>query len=75
MREVRWSDNGDLVALICETQFYTLRFSPEAVEEFYESAQEADEDGIEEAFELLNEVQERVRTGGRCFCPFFRLVY
>lgn len=63
VREVRWSDNGDLVALICETQFYTLRFSPEAVEQFFESGEEADEDGIEDAFELLNEVQERVRTG------------
>ena len=63
VREVRWSDNGDLVALICETQFYTLRFNPEAVEQFYEANEEPDEDGIEDAFELLNEVQERVRTG------------
>lgn len=69
MREVRWSDNGDLVALICEAQFYTLRYCPEAVEQFNESGEEADEDGIEDAFELLNEVQERVRTGKACLAP------
>ena len=63
VREVRWSENGSLVALICETQFYTLRFDPEAVEQFYESGEDPGEDGIEDAFELLNEVQERVRTG------------
>ena len=60
---MRWSDNGDLVALVCENAFYTLRFSPEAVDEFLATGQEPDEDGIEDAFELLNEVQERVRTG------------
>ena len=63
VREVRWSDNGDLVALVCENAFYTLRFSQEAVDEFLATGQEPDEDGIEDAFELLNEVQERVRTG------------
>lgn len=63
VREVRWSDNGDLVALICDSAFYTLRFSPDAVDEFFATGQEPDEDGIEDAFELLNEVQERVRTG------------
>ena len=70
VKEVKWSDNGELVALITDTAFYTLQFSQEAVNEYLESGQEIDEDGIEEAFELLNEIQDRVRTGLSLLCPF-----
>lgn len=40
------------------------------VDEFIEAGKEVDEDGIEDAFELLTEVNERVRSGlwvGDCF--------
>ena len=66
---MKWSDNGELVALITDTAFYTLQFSQEAVNEYLESGQEIDEDGIEEAFELLNEIQDRVRTGMTLLYP------
>ena len=66
VRDVKWSDNGELVALVSEASFYVLRYSREAVDAFLESGRTADEDGIEEAFDMLNEVSERVRTGVPC---------
>jgi len=65
VRDVRWSDSGELVALIGEASFYVLRFRREAVDDWLASGGEPDDDGVQDAFELLNEVSERVRTGAR----------
>ncbi len=63
VRDVRWSDSGELVALISKSSFYILRLDSQAVDSFLASGAEAEDDGLEDAFELLNEVSERVRTG------------
>ena len=73
VRDVRWSDSGELVALIGEASFYVLRFSREAVDAWLAGGGAPDDDGVQDAFELLNEVSERVRTGapapaGRSAC-------
>lgn len=65
VREVHWSDSGELVAILSEQSFYVLRFVRDVVDAFIESGQEVDEDGIDDAFDLLNEVSENVQTGGR----------
>jgi len=42
----------------------------DVVSSYLESGNQADEQGVEEAFELLHEINERVRTGiwvGDCF--------
>ena len=70
VRDIRWSDSGELVALISESSFYILRLDSEAVDSFLASGAEAEDDGLEDAFELLNEVSERVRTGKSCICTF-----
>mmetsp|Transcript_39675 Transcript_39675/g.101404 ORF Transcript_39675/g.101404 Transcript_39675/m.101404 type:complete len:961 (+) Transcript_39675:176-3058(+) len=70
VKEVHWSDSGELVALTTETSFFILKYNREVVEAFQESGAEVDEDGIDDAFELLSEINERVRTGlwvGDCF--------
>eukprot|EP00897_Mesotaenium_endlicherianum_P002794 jgi/Mesen1/2542/ME000161S01590 len=70
VKEVFWSDSGDLVAITSESSFYILKYNRDAVSSMLESGQVADDQGIEEAFELLHEVSERVRTGlwvGDCF--------
>mmetsp|Transcript_5564 Transcript_5564/g.15523 ORF Transcript_5564/g.15523 Transcript_5564/m.15523 type:complete len:933 (-) Transcript_5564:265-3063(-) len=70
VKEVFWSDSGDLVCLTTDSSFYILKYNREVVEAFVESGNEVDEDGIEDSFELLNEVNERVRSGlwvGDCF--------
>ncbi|EIE20843.1 coatomer protein complex, beta prime [Coccomyxa subellipsoidea C-169] len=69
-KDIRWSDSGELVAIIAEASFYVLRFNRDAVEEAAASGAEFDEDGIDEAFELQTETSETVRTGlwvGDCF--------
>ncbi|QKX60639.1 uncharacterized protein TRUGW13939_07785, partial [Talaromyces rugulosus] len=68
-REVYWSESGELVALACEDTCYILRFSRENYVNGL-NAGEADEDGVESAFEVVTDISETVRTGewvGDCF--------
>ncbi|KAI7525797.1 coatomer beta, partial [Hortaea werneckii] len=68
-RNVYWSESGELVCLACEDTFYVLRYSREQ----YVAALQAgtvEEDGVEEAFEVVCDINESVRTGqwiGDCF--------
>ncbi|KAF2864518.1 Coatomer, beta' subunit [Piedraia hortae CBS 480.64] len=68
-KDVYWSDSGELVALACDDTYYVLRYSREQ----YVAALQAgtvDEDGVEEAFEVVCDINESVRTGqwvGDCF--------
>lgn len=64
-----WSESGELVTLACEDTFYVLRFSRENYINGLNEG-EADEDGVESAFEVVTDVNESVRTGqwvGDCF--------
>lgn len=70
VKAVYWSEGSDLVAVVGETGFYVLKYNRDLVEEHLSAGRPLDEDGIEDAFELLNEVSERVKTGlwvGDCF--------
>lgn len=53
-----WSDGGELVAIACEDTFYVLRFSRENYVEAVQSGQ-VDEDGVEAAFEVITDINER----------------
>lgn len=58
-----------MVTLACEDSFYVLRFSRENYINGLNEG-EADEDGVESAFEVVTDVNETVRTGqwvGDCF--------
>lgn len=64
-----WSESGELVTLACEDTFYVLRFSRENFVDGLNTG-EADEDGVESAFEVVTDINESVRTGqwvGDCF--------
>ncbi|KKZ66653.1 hypothetical protein EMCG_00216 [[Emmonsia] crescens] len=68
-RAVYWSESGELVTLACEDSFYVLRFSREDYIAGLNNG-EADEDGVEAAFEVVTDINESVRTGewvGDCF--------
>lgn len=56
-----WSENGELVTLACEDTFYVLRFSREAYVAALQAG-EADEDGVEAAFEVITDINERYVT-------------
>jgi len=69
-KNVFWADS-DLVAITSDDSFYLLRFNRVAYQQAVEKyASNISEEGIEEAFEFLNEVNESVETGlwvGDCF--------
>ncbi|KAF7846462.1 hypothetical protein BT93_L4303 [Corymbia citriodora subsp. variegata] len=68
-RAVYWSESGELVALACSDTTYVLRFNKEAYLEGLNSGQ-ADEDGVEAAFEVVTDINEAIMTGewiGDCF--------
>eukprot|EP00798_Chlamydomonas_sp_ICE-L_P021129 gene21129-28016_t len=70
VKSVHWSDSGEYVAIVGEQSFYVLRYNADVVEAAMEEGGATDEDGIDDAFELLNEVSEAVKTGawvGDCF--------
>ncbi|KAF6142000.1 hypothetical protein GIB67_037968 [Kingdonia uniflora] len=70
VKHLYWADSGDLVAIASDTSFYILKYNRDIVSSFLDSVIPADEQGVEDAFELLHETNERVRTGlwvGDCF--------
>ncbi|XP_009786504.1 coatomer subunit beta'-2-like [Nicotiana sylvestris] len=70
VKNLYWVDSGDLVAIASDTSFYILKYNRDVVSAHLDSGRSVDEQGVEEAFELLNEINERVRTGiwvGDCF--------
>lgn len=71
-KNVYWSENGEEVCIATENSFYVLKYSAEAVvlAKSSENPESVTEDGIEDAFDVLGEVQESVKTGlwvGDCF--------
>ncbi|RVX11039.1 Coatomer subunit beta'-3 [Vitis vinifera] len=62
--------SGDLVAIASDSSFYILKYNRDTVVSHFNSGMPSDEQGVEDAFELLHEINERVRTGiwvGDCF--------
>uniref|UniRef100_UPI0037E8326A coatomer subunit beta'-like n=1 Tax=Semicossyphus pulcher TaxID=241346 RepID=UPI0037E8326A len=69
-KHIFWSDSGELVCIATSESFFVLRYLPEKVAAAQESKEAITEDGIEDAFEVLGEVSEVVKTGvwvGDCF--------
>jgi coatomer subunit beta' len=65
-----WSENGDLICIATEESFFILRFNQSAVDLAKENKDLMTEDGIDDAFTVLNEINESVKTGiwvGDCF--------
>ena len=61
-KEVKWSESGELVVLVCEDSLFLLRYSRDVAFAALESGQPIGEEGVDEAFELVHEVSEQVRT-------------
>eukprot|EP00250_Pteridium_aquilinum_P013816 c21590_g1_i1 orf=775-3489(-) len=70
VKDIYWADSGDLVTISSDNSFYILKYNRDAVVAHIEAGAPVDEQGVEDAFELLHEISERVRTGiwvGDCF--------
>ncbi|KAE9402636.1 Coatomer, beta' subunit [Gymnopus androsaceus JB14] len=61
-KEVYWSTTNSLVAIVAEDSFYVLKFDRDAYEERLASGVEVDDEGVEEAFEVVADVAEGVKT-------------
>ena len=69
-KSVYWSENGELVCITTEESYFILKYSAEAVARSKETNEGISEDGYDEAFDVLGENQECVKTGlwvGDCF--------
>ncbi|XP_061074184.1 coatomer subunit beta'-like [Conger conger] len=69
-KHIFWSDSGELVCIATDESFFVLKYLSEKVAAAQESNEGVTEDGIEDAFEVLGEIQEIVKTGlwvGDCF--------
>ncbi|GBP91211.1 Coatomer subunit beta' [Eumeta japonica] len=63
-------EGGNLVCLATDETYYTLRYNAAVVAQARETNTNITEDGIEQAFEVVGEVNETVKTGlwiGDCF--------
>ncbi|PWZ25275.1 Coatomer subunit beta'-2 [Zea mays] len=70
VKNLYWADSGDLVTIASDTSFYILKYNRDVVSSHLDRGGSAGEEGVEDAFELLHEINERVRTGlwvGDCF--------
>mmetsp|Transcript_66992 Transcript_66992/g.160514 ORF Transcript_66992/g.160514 Transcript_66992/m.160514 type:complete len:983 (-) Transcript_66992:192-3140(-) len=66
-KHVIWSEDGSSVVLVCADSFYILNHDKEAMNA---PGSVEDDDGIEAAFDLVNEVTDKVTSGlwvGECF--------
>ncbi|OEL22968.1 Coatomer subunit beta'-2 [Dichanthelium oligosanthes] len=69
-QNVYWADSGDLVTIASDSSFYILKYNRDLVSSHLDGGASVGEEGVEDAFELLHEINERVRTGlwvGDCF--------
>ncbi|PWN50666.1 putative SEC27-coatomer complex beta subunit [Violaceomyces palustris] len=69
-KSIYWSTTGELVAIACDESFYILRFDRNAYSTFLESGNLVEDDGVEDAFQVVTEVSESIRTArwsGECF--------
>lgn len=67
---VTWSGSGELVGITTEDSFYILRFDRDAYAQALESGEVFGDEGVEEAFDVIAEVAEQVKTCkwvGDCF--------
>ena len=53
VKDVWWSDSGDLVAIASDSSFYILRYDPEATAAAFAAGEVDEGEGVEDAFELL----------------------
>jgi len=70
-KHVFWADNGERVAIATDSSFFVLKYNAAAVAEAYSAGAAAvGEEGIDAAFEVENEISDKVRSAvwvGDCF--------
>lgn len=64
-KSIYWSENGDLLCIATEENFFILKYFPDIVQSSREQGSEesSSEDGYEHAFEVLADISETVKSG------------
>ena len=72
-KDIIWAESGELLAICAESVFYVLRYNQELVSKHTGGEEEQvspDDEGIEDAFIVISEINEGIKTGcwvGDCF--------
>ncbi|KAJ3513632.1 hypothetical protein NLJ89_g2841 [Agrocybe chaxingu] len=69
-KNVFWSGTGSLVTITADDSFYILRFDRDAYNIKLDEGAEITDEGVEEAFEVVADIPDNVKTGkwvGDCF--------
>ncbi|VDB90110.1 unnamed protein product [Peniophora sp. CBMAI 1063] len=69
-KNVYWSSTGSLVAITSDDSFYILRFDRDAYDAKLQEGADLGDEGVEEAFDIVAEINENVKTAkwiGDCF--------
>lgn len=69
-KAIYWSDTAEFVTIAGESSFYILKYNKDLVNGVLASEGSLGEEGIEDSFEVLHEISERVRGAfwvGDCF--------
>jgi len=70
-KNVFWSENGEMCCITTDESYFVLKYVPDNVTAALENKEEMiTEDGIEDAFDVLGEIEEIIKTGvwvGDCF--------
>ena len=69
-KSVYWSETGELCCIATEDSYFVLKYNSDVVANSQDDKDKITEDGIEDAFDVLGEVGESVKTGlwvGDCF--------
>ncbi|EKM79756.1 hypothetical protein AGABI1DRAFT_127441 [Agaricus bisporus var. burnettii JB137-S8] len=61
-KNVFWSTTGTLVAIVSDESFYVLRFDRDAYQDKVDEGIPITDEGVEEAFEIVTEINESVQT-------------
>ncbi|KAJ8424722.1 hypothetical protein Cgig2_023386 [Carnegiea gigantea] len=75
VKNLYWADSGDLVAIASDSSFYILKYNRDKVSYYVDGGRPIDEQGVEDAFELLHETNERVTTMFHLDRPMYLLGY
>ena len=69
-KNIYWSSTGELVAIASADSFYILRYDRDAYQAHLDAGEAVDDEGVEDAFDVITEISETVRTAkwtGECF--------
>jgi len=69
-KQIYWSDSGDVVIMACDTSYFILKYNRDLVQKYFDQNIEIGEQGIDNSFELEQEISEKVKCGyfvGDCF--------